>query len=302
MPPNKRHIPPYLTEDHLNLILKSILAEDVGEGDLTSQSIIPTHQEGYAVLLMQERGVAAGITAAEIIFRLAHPDITCTWAFQEGDVILEPATIGAISGPLQPILTAERAALNLMQRMSGIATATAIMVDHVKEYPVQIRDTRKTAPRLRLLDKWAVLLGGGINHRIGLYDRILIKDNHITTVGSLAESVHLATTNTPGIPIDVEARTLHEVHEALTVSHLIDVLLLDNMTTYDSDGRLNCSLLKQAVDCISNRIKTEATGGITLETAPLIAATGVDYISCGELTHSVQAVDISMRVDSLPQA
>lgn len=298
MPPGIQRTPAYLTEDHLNLILRRILNEDVGTGDITSQSIIPAHQKGCAGLLMRESGVISGITAAEMIFQLVHPGIQCTWDFQDGDSVPEPAQVGTVSGPLQPILTAERAALNLMQRMTGIATATAAMVDRVKKYPTQIRDTRKTAPLLRLLDKWAVLLGGGINHRIGLYDRILIKDNHIAAARGLAKSVQIAAHNKPDVPIDVEARTLPEVREALTVSEYIDVLLLDNMTTYNQDGTLDCSLLKQAVDCISNRIKTEATGGITLETAPLIAATGVDYLSCGELTHSVRAVDISMRLDS----
>lgn len=288
--------PYYLSAGHLNQILERALQEDLGSGDLTSQALLPAHQKGQATLVMREPGVIAGLTAAEHVFHLVDSQLQCHWDFRDAEAVPSASTIGYVLGPLRSMLTAERLALNLLQRMSGIATATAQMVHSVKDYGTCIRDTRKTAPGLRLMDKWAVHLGGGTNHRLGLFDRILIKDNHIEVVGGLAASVQQARKRMPDHLIDVEARTIEDVNEALTVARQIDVLLLDNMTHYRSDHSLDCSVLKQAVDCIAGRIKTEATGGITLETAPLIAATGVDYLSCGALTHSVRAIDLALNV------
>ncbi len=295
--PVREPFPHYLSPESLNLILHYALEEDVGTGDITSKALLPANSHGQATLLMRETGVIGGLTAAQHTFHLVDPTLQCIWTHADGDRVESFTKIGVISGSLYSILTAERVALNVLQRMSGIATATAAMVHSVRAYPVRIRDTRKTAPGLRLLDKWAVHLGGGINHRIGLFDRILIKDNHIEVVGGLASSVHLAAANFSGYPIDVEARTISEVEEALTIPTLIDVLLLDNMTSDHKDGSFDCSFLKQAVDLVAGRIKTEATGRITLETAAKIAATGVDYISCGALTHSVQALDIALNID-----
>ena len=292
-------LPHYLSSEHLHHILKDALEEDVGLGDITSQTLLSPDIQGQATLVMREKGVIAGLTLARDTFHLVDPVIKCHWSYNDGKSVAADTTIGTISGPLQSILTAERLALNLLQRMSGIATATAKMVASVKEFSVRIRDTRKTVPGLRVLDKWAVRIGGGSNHRIGLYDRILIKDNHIQVVGNITECVKRAAKTKPGYPIDIEARTIQEVNEALEVAALIDVLLLDNMATYQSDGTFDCSPLIQAVKHIDGRIKTEATGGITLKTAPLIAATGVDYISCGFLTHSVQAIDIALDVNPL---
>ena len=290
-------LPDYLSSEHLNHILQGALTEDVGGGDITSQTLVPPDHQGQATLVMREKGVIAGLTVAQYTFNLVDPVIRCHWICEDGDFMQANTVVGTISGPLRSILTGERLALNLLQRMSGIATATAKMVASVGEYPVRIRDTRKTVPGLRLLDKWSVLLGGGTNHRIGLFDRILIKDNHIGAVGSLAASVQRVAKKMPCHRIDVEASTMSEVDEALTVAAMIDVLLLDNMASHLPDGSFDCSRLKQAVDHIAGRITTEATGGITLETAPLIAATGVDYLSCGALTHSVQAIDLALNVD-----
>lgn len=289
-------LPPYLPLEDLSGFLQNALEEDVGGGDITSRALIDPSHRGQAILVMRESGVIAGLTAAQETFRLVDPTIVCDWAFNDGDHIETESEIGLISGPLHAILTAERLALNLLQRMSGISTATAAMVHSVNPFSVHIRDTRKTVPGLRSLDKWSILLGGGTNHRIGLYDQILIKDNHIKAAGGLTKSVLRAAEKMPGHLIDVEARTIAEVNEALAVAGLIGVLLLDNMTTRRADGSLDCSPLKQAVDCIDGRIKTEATGGVTLETAPLIAATGVDYLSCGALTHSVHAIDLALNV------
>ncbi len=297
--PDREQLPHYLPSGQLDQILQDALQEDVGTGDITSQILVPEHHQGQATLLMRESGVIAGLTAAWHVFHLVDPAIQCNWTINDGDHVPADSIIGVMIGPLRSILTAERLALNLLQRMSGIATATAKMVASVRDYPVRIRDTRKTAPGLRLLDKWSVLLGGGTNHRIGLFDRVLIKDNHIEVVGGLAESVQHAANQLPDYLIDVEARTMTEVTEALSVASLIDVLLLDNMTTTRPDGSYDCSRLKQAVDCIAGHITTEATGGITLESAPFIAATGIDYLSCGALTHSVHAIDISLSVGPL---
>lgn len=292
-------LPHYLPSGQLEQILQNALQEDVGTGDITSEVLVPEHHQGRATLLMRESGVIAGLTVAQRVFHLVNPAIQCNWAVNDGNHVPADSIIGVVTGALRSILTAERLALNLLQRMSGVATATAKMVASVRDYPVRIRDTRKTAPGLRLLDKWSVLLGGGTNHRIGLFDRILIKDNHIEVMGGLAESVQRATNQLPGYLIDVEARTIAEVTEALSVASMIDVLLLDNMTTTRPDGSYDCSHLKQAVDYIDGRITTEATGGITLESAPFIAATGVNYLSCGALTHSAHATDISLSVDPL---
>lgn len=292
-------LPHYLPSRQLEQILQGALQEDVGAGDITSETLVLGHHQGRATLLMRESGVIAGLTVAQRVFHLVNPAIQCSWAVNDGDHVPADSIIGVVTGALRSILTAERLALNLLQRMSGVATATAKMVASVRDYPVRIRDTRKTAPGLRLLDKWSVLLGGGTNHRIGLFDRILIKDNHIEVMGGLAESIQRATNQLPGYLIDVEARNMTEVAEALSVASLIDVLLLDNMTTTRPDGSYDCSRLKQAIDCIDGRITTEATGGITLESAPFIAATGVNYLSCGALTHSAHAIDISLSVDPL---
>lgn len=294
--PAREQFPGYLSPNKLTCILQNALAEDVGEGDITSNALIPEHHHGRGTLVMREDGVVAGLVAAEYTFTLVDPTVKCNWIFEDGNHILANSVIGTVAGPLCSILTAERLALNLLQRMSGIATATATMIESMRGSKPLVRDTRKTAPGLRLLDKWAVMLGGGVNHRIGLYDRVLIKDNHIEAVGNLAASVRRAAEKLPHYLIDVEARTLAEVEEAITVAELIDVLLLDNMTVHETDGTIDCSRLKQAVSFIDGRIKTEATGGITLKTAPVIATTGVDYLSCGALTHSVHAIDIALNV------
>lgn len=294
--PARKPLPGYLSPKSLTCILQNALAEDAGEGDITSNALIPEHHQGMGTLVMREDGVVAGLVAAQYTFNLVDPTVKCNWVFEDGSHVWEESVIGTVAGPLRSILTAERLALNLLQRMSGIATATASMIESIQGSKPLVRDTRKTAPGLRLLDKWAVMLGGGVNHRIGLYDRVMIKDNHIEAVGGLAASVRCAAQKLPHCLIDVEARTMAEVEEAITVAELIDVLLLDNMTAHESDGTIDCSRLNQAVDYIDGRIKTEATGGITLQTAPIIATTGVDYLSCGALTHSVRAIDIALNV------
>jgi len=291
--------PDYLSPETLTTLLQNAVEEDIGSGDITSETLLSKDDQGRAIIIMRQGGILAGVTAAQHTFTLIDPSIECHWDFKDGDSVHANTEVGSISGSLITILTAERLCLNIMQRMSGIATLTAKIVQSIQEFPAQIRDTRKTAPGLRLLDKWSVLIGGGTNHRIGLFDRILIKDNHIEVTGGLAASVQKVASKMPDYNIDVEAQTMSDVSEALSVAHLIDVLLLDNMAIYRTDGTFDTSPLKKAVAYVNGQIKTEATGGITLETAPLIAASGVDYLSCGALTHSVNAIDIALNIQPL---
>ena len=290
-------LPAYLNSEVLRAILQRALREDLGSGDLTSEAIIAPDAEGEAEFVTREPGVAAGLHAAEQVFRLANSDLVVVWQQNDGDTFERSSTFGHVRGNLRAILAAERLALNLLQRMSGIATLTAQMVAEVQDYPARIRDTRKTAPGLRLLDKWAVLLGGGTNHRLGLYDRILIKDNHIDVAGGLCIAVERAAAAYPGIPVDVEARTLDEVTDALEVADFVEVLLLDNMAqSAGAGGQMDTSTLQAAVDLVGGRMQTEASGNVTLRTVRAIAATGVDYISSGALTHSARALDVALHI------
>lgn len=296
----EQELPAYLDSEVLRAILQRALREDLGTGDLTSEAIIPPDAEGEAEFFAREPGVVAGLHAAEQVFRLANSDLAVVWQQNDGDTFERSSTFGLVRGNLRAILSAERLALNLLQRMSGVATLTAQMVAQVQGFPARIRDTRKTAPGLRLLDKWAVLLGGGTNHRLGLYDRILIKDNHIDVAGGLCNAVERALAAYPGIPVDVEARTLDEVTDALTVADLIEVLLLDNMARpAGAGGQLDTSTLQAAVDLVGGRMQTEASGNVTLRTVRAVAATGVDYISSGALTHSARALDVALHIRGL---
>ncbi len=220
------------------------------------------------------------------------------WSKADGDAVEKGEVFGTVVGSAHAILSGERLALNLMQRMSGIATATHHMVHAAAPFGSRILDTRKTAPGLRLLDKWAVKLGGGENHRIGLFDMILIKDNHIAAAGSIEQAIYAAqqfrTANNPNLEIEVETRTLDEVSRALATGG-IDRLLLDNMVVVDGD-EINTSMLESAVELVGGLYATEASGNVTLKTVPAIAATGVDFISSGALTHSVKALDISLKI------
>ncbi len=289
-------LPAYLDSDTLRAILKRALREDLGSGDLTSTAIISADAQGAAAFVAREAGIAAGLYVATQVFALLGRDLTVSWQIKDGDSLERGGVFGTIRGNLRAILAAERLALNLLQRMSGIATQTAKMVAATEGYPARIRDTRKTAPGLRLLDKWAVLLGGGTNHRLGLYDRILIKDNHIDAAGGLRKAVMLATAAHPSLSVDVEARTLGEVFEALAVADCIDVLLLDNMTRLTPSGEVDTCLLQEAVTLIGGRLQTEASGNVTLTSVRSIAAAGVDYISSGALTHSVHALNIALKI------
>lgn len=278
-------------------LIARALAEDVGPGDVTTLATVPVDQRAAATFLAKEDGVLAGLAVAERVFAALDERVTLTWSVADGDTVESGTRFGTVEGPARAILTGERLALNLMQRMSGIASATRRYVDAAAG--ATILDTRKTAPGLRAFDKWAVRLGGARNHRTGLYDMILVKDNHIAAAGGLRAAVEAAqayrAAHDASLEIEVEARTLEEVDELLAAGG-VDRVLLDNMVRLHDDGFVDTSTLGEAVRRVGGRIETEASGNVTLATVPAIAATGVDFISSGALTHSVRALDLSLKI------
>jgi len=270
----------------LREIIKSFLIEDLGSGDITSASIFSPEQAGQAVFVAKETMVTAGMeSVAAQVFKLINPQIACQ-AIPDGQTITAGQTVLEVTGPILDLLKAERVALNLVQRLCGIATLTAEFVQQVKDLPIKIVDTRKTTPGLRILEKYAVRVGGGHNHRFSLSDGILIKDNHIAAAGSIKEAVNKVKNVAPHtIRIEVEAEKIEQVEECLTCN--VDAILLDNMS---------CSALRQAVNMAKGKVLLEASGGINLDNVRMIAETGVDIISVGALTHSAPACDISMRM------
>jgi nicotinate-nucleotide pyrophosphorylase (carboxylating) len=269
------------------LIIEAInraLNEDIGSGDATSESIIPPEATMHGNIIAKQHGVIAGLDVAIAVCAHVDPAITCTRVIAEGSVVTPGTLVAKFAGPARSLLTAERTILNFMGRMSGVATLTHQFVQAVAGTRAIILDTRKTAPGLRMLDKLAVARGGGQNHRIGLYDMILIKDNHIDFAGSITEAVTRARSAHRGLEIEVEARTLDDVAEALALN--VERILLDNMTL---------AMMRQAVVVNAGRAKLEASGNVTLETVRSIAETGVDYISSGALTHSAPVFDMSLK-------
>ncbi len=266
-------------------LVKSALAEDAGAGDATTNSIIPENATLRARLISRESGVVAGLAIAELTFRLLDSDVGFHAGASDGDRITKGQTLAAINGNARAILTAERTALNFLSRMSGIATMTREFVTAIGGARAKILDTRKTAPSLRIFDKMAVRIGGGDNHRMGLFDMILIKDNHIDLAGSITEAVMRARAAQTGLEIEVEARTLEDVSECLQVG--VNRIMLDNMTFGE---------MREAVQLVNGRAKVEASGNVTLDNVRTIAETGVDYISVGALTHSAPALDVSLVV------
>ena len=281
----------------IDALIARALAEDVGTGDVTTLATVPADRQAEAYFLAKEDGVLAGLAVAERVFSALDGRVGLSWDAEDGDAVAAGTRFGTAEGPARAILTGERLALNLMQRMSGIATATRRYVDAAAG--ATILDTRKTAPGLRAFDKWAVRLGGGRNHRAGLYDMILVKDNHIAAAGGLRAAVEAArafrAAHDERLLIEVETRTLEEV-DALLAAGGVDRVLLDNMVRLHDDGFVDTSLLEEAVRRVGGRVETEASGNVTLATVPAIAATGVDFISSGALTHSVRALDISLKI------
>jgi nicotinate-nucleotide pyrophosphorylase (carboxylating) len=277
-------------DSRLTRLIEIALMEDASMGDLTSEAIIPEDQLSRASLLCKGDGVVAGLDIAALVFRLVDSSITLDAAVVEGTAVRRGMELGSLHGATRGILLGERTALNILQRMSGIATLTRRFVEVVAGTGARITDTRKTVPGLRALDKRAVVAGGGVNHRFGLDDMVLIKDNHIAAAGSVSGAVERcrASLRDRGITIaiEVETKTLDQVREALA-SPGIDRIMLDNFGIPD---------LNEAVRLIDHAVETEASGGVTLETVRAIAETGVDFISVGALTHSVTALDISLEL------
>lgn len=278
----------------LERIIAGALAEDIGDGDLTTLSTIPADAQLHGVFLAKAGGIVAGLAVAREVFRQLDPAVVFTTHVADGNRVRPGQRFAEVAGSGRALLTGERTALNFLQRMSGIATATRCYVDAVGSTRAAILDTRKTVPGLRPLDKWAVWLGGGQNHRTGLYDMALIKDNHIAAVGSLSEAVRrVRSLDTLGRPIEVEVTTLAQLEEALALRPPVDRIMLDNM---------DLDTMTSAVRLAGGRVPLEASGGVNLDTVAAIARTGVDYISVGALTHSVVALDISLDVEGFKVA
>ncbi len=262
------------------------LQEDVGNGDITTDNLIPAGEQRKAAMIAKTGGVIAGLEIAEMVFRHFDPDVSWSPEVSDGDRVSKGDIIVNFSGSYRALLTGERTALNFLQRLSGIATASAAFANAVLGTGTTILDTRKTLPGFRLLDKYAVKAGGASNHRIGLYDMVMVKDNHIAVAGGIANAVKTIREKAgPAIKVEVETTCLGEVQEAIDAG--ADIIMLDNM---------DLGTMKAAVELVNNRAKTEASGNMTLDRVREVALTGVDYISVGALTHSVKALDISMRI------
>ena len=292
-------LPPYLTPDGIDTLVRRELDDDLGPGDVTTEATVSPGQPARARVVAKEGGIVAGLPVAARTFAAVDDGVAVRWQVDDGAAVDAGHVVGQIEGPARALLIAERTALNLLQRMSGIATATRRMVEAAAPHGAEILDTRKTAPGLRRLDKWAVRLGGGTNHRLGLHDLILIKDNHIAAAGGVGAALQSAaryrSAHDAALQIEIETRTLDEVDAALSAG-LADILLLDNMVTVHPDGTVDTSMLEAAVQRVDGQARTEASGNVTLGTVAAIAATGVDAISSGALTHSVQALDLSIQM------
>jgi nicotinate-nucleotide pyrophosphorylase (carboxylating) len=277
--------------DHSEILIDLALAEDIGAGDVTARYFIPAEKRACAFVAVRKQGVLSGVGTAARVFQKVDPDLTVEILIEDGNQVAAGALIIRIEGSARSILTAERTALNFLQRLSGVASLTALYVEQVKGTKARILDTRKTTPGYRALEKKAVLDGGGTNHRIGLYDRAMVKDNHLVSEGgipAIQASILQLKTEKPSVEVELEADHLDQVRAFLTLQG-VDYLLLDNMTLPQ---------LREAVSLRGSRAKPllEASGGITLDTLREIAATGVDFISVGALTHSAPALDINMKI------
>ncbi|MBY3625523.1 carboxylating nicotinate-nucleotide diphosphorylase [Acinetobacter sp. CUI P1] len=271
--------------------IKGWLREDVGSGDVTTQMTIPVGHESKGIIHAKEDGIICGIPIAELVFEIVDPTLSFTALVEEGQAVTKGTVIIEVEGSTHAILTGERLALNLMQRLSGVASRTASFVQVLDGLPTRLVDTRKTTPGHRMLEKYAVRVGGGFNHRFGLYDAVMIKDNHIKGAGGIRQAVGRARKNIPHtMSIEVETENLEQVEEALAAG--ADIIMLDNMSN---------EMMKQAVARIKAKaphVKTEASGNVSLETVRGIAETGVDVISVGRLTYSFSSLDISLDLNA----
>lgn len=270
-------------------LIEMAFAEDIGEGDHTSMACIDKNAKGKTIIVAKEKGILAGVELGKYIFQKVDPQLQVTIHLADGTAVNPNDVVMTIEGSEISMLTAERTVLNFMQRLSGVSTETAKYVKLLEGLHTQILDTRKTTPGMRLLEKWAVKNGGGSNHRIGLYDMILLKDNHNDFAGGIKQAIERTQQylkdHKLSLKIEVETRTINEVKQAMEIGG-IDRIMLDNFSI---------PMLKEAVQLIDGKFETEASGGITIETVRAYAETGVDFISSGALTHSVKSLDLSMR-------
>lgn len=270
----------------IDKIIEQALLEDIGTGDITTESIVPSNLKAKGIIKTSEEGVIAGLDIACLVFQKLDSEIIFQETTKDGTKVARGKKLAEITGPARTILKGERVALNFLQRMSGIATITSKFCQEVKDFSVRIVDTRKTTPGLRILEKYAVRMGGGYNHRFGLYDAVLIKDNHIAVAGGIKSAVNSVRKQiSHTVKIEVEVENLSQLQEALKVQ--VDIIMLDNM---------DLETMKEAVKIVKGKALIEASGGITLEKVRKIAQTGVDLISIGALTHSVKSLNISMEI------
>jgi len=268
----------------INKIITNALREDIGTGDITTNALINEKDNCKAIILAKDDAVIAGMPIANRVFSIFDDKICFTIKVNDGEFVQKNQTVAEINGNARTILTCERLALNFLQRLSGIATYTHRFLKKVQKYNIKILDTRKTVPGLRLLDKYAVKMGGGTNHRFGLFDGVLIKDNHIKCVGGIVTAIEKAKKeNMDNLKTEVEVSNLNEVRDALRSG--ADIIMLDNMSVEE---------MSEAVNIVGGKAKLEASGGVNLDSVESIAKTGVDYISIGSLTHSPPSVDISL--------
>ncbi|EMS32785.1 Quinolinate phosphoribosyltransferase [Mariniradius saccharolyticus AK6] len=280
---------PYLSPEKISAFISEALAEDVGPGDYSTLGSVPAEAKGRARLIIKEPGVIAGLELASMIFKQYDADLKVQLLEKDGAKVSE-GTIGlVVSGRARSILTTERLVLNCLQRMSGIATRTAQLTALISHTKARLMDTRKTTPNFRMMEKWAVLLGGGLNHRFALYDMVMLKDNHVDFAGGIRKAIlsSRAFLKSKGLDlkIEIETRTLEEVEEVLAVGG-VDIIMLDNMDEVT---------MRKAVALVNGRYPLEASGGITEENLRAVAECGVDYISVGALTHQVKSLDISLK-------
>lgn len=276
-------------QHHIRASVAVAIAEDLGQlpidqGDITA-SLIPAAQLAEATIISREAAIICGTAWADEVFQQLDPSVTIEWQVQDGDSVAPNQLLCRLHGPARSLLTGERTALNFLQTLSGTATTTDHYVQHLNGSHTQLLDTRKTLPGLRLAQKYAVRCGGGQNHRIGLFDAFLIKENHIAAAGGILQAVQQAQHNFPGKPVEVEVESLAELEQALAAG--ADIIMLDNFSLSDTE---------QAVQLTQQRAKLEVSGNITSERLRELAATGVDFISSGALTKHVQAIDLSMRL------
>jgi len=275
-----------MSQDLINKIIGLAIEEDIATGDITTNSLIPSTSRATAQMTMKADGVVSGLDIARKVFEYLDRDILWTPYVKEGDKVKKGDIIVDIAGSYRCLLTGERTALNILQRMSGIATATAVYVKELEGSQTKLLDTRKTAPGMRILDKMAVKAGGGTNHRMGLFDMALIKDNHIKVAGGIIHAVKQVRDRIPaGVRIEVEVTNLNEVQQALETG--AEIIMLDNMDN---------TTMAEAVRIIGKKAETEASGNMNVSRIREVAATGVNFISVGALTHSVTALDISMNI------